>query len=626
VAERLNPAIARIYSQNGRVVGGGVLVSDRHVLTCAHVVASALGLPEAVQEKPTASVGMDFPGAETQRVQGIVCVWKPVQMNLATPAADGEDLAVLELEVPVKGIPLLRFESAQDGQRFRVFGFPEAQEKWSSGVISGRQANGWVQVQGEAVTGPPIQLGFSGAPVWNAELTAVLGIVVAANVAQPQYKDASIIPTEILRKAWPDLAPQGTDRKKPLSMIMGTSALVTLVLIVLRFLGVLEGLELRTFDLMLRSRLPEEPDNRIFIIELKTSDFPEGNPKSLPSSTLENLLKSVNSSHPRVISLDFNRSYINEQDPQKPSPILSKTKNLVAICQQATYQDGKVIEKGAKPYSEAEVPRSRIGFSNFANDANTVTEHGIVRRQKLIANPAELSPAPTQDDCNVTESFSLLLARRFLQGEGISYTPPSNLEGLMKFGNVEFPRVHDFTGGYSRRAIDDYQILLNYRSGKPADSVSLAEFLTNPQGYKSKIENRVVLIGVTASTDKFTDTSVKPSGSLAGVVIHAHMVSQLLSTVLDKRPLLWSFSEGAEYGWIFIWTGCGGGLGYYVRKRRLLGWVVCAALLAHGALCYLTLAIAGAWIPLIPSSLGFLMAGSILHRQHLRFQRHLHSK
>jgi CHASE2 domain-containing sensor protein len=409
-------------------------------------------------------------------------------------------------------------------------------------------------------------------------------------------------------------------------MIMGTSALVTLALIVLRFLGVLEGLELHTFDLMLRSRLPEESDDRIFIIELKTSDFPEGNPKSLPSSTLENLLQLVNSWHPRVIGLDFNRSYISEQDPQKPSPILSKTKNLVAICQQATYQDGKVIEKGVKPYSEVEVPRSRIGFSNFANDANTVAKYGIVRRQKLIANPAELSPAPNQDDCNVTESFSLLLARRFLQGEGISYRPPSNIDDLMKFGHVEFPRVHDFTGGYSRRAIDDYQILLNYRSGKPTDSVSLAEFLTNPQGYKSKIENRVVLIGVTASTDKFTDTSATPYGALAGVVIHAHMVSQILSAVLDKRPLLWSFSEGAEYGWIFIWAVCGGGLGYYVRKWRLLVWVICLVLLANGILCYLALAIAGAWIPLIPTSLGFLMAGSMLHREYLRFQRHLYSK
>jgi V8-like Glu-specific endopeptidase len=53
----LNSAIVRVRAADGRVVGAGFLVGRRQVLTCAHVISQALGLPDdAPEQQPVARV------------------------------------------------------------------------------------------------------------------------------------------------------------------------------------------------------------------------------------------------------------------------------------------------------------------------------------------------------------------------------------------------------------------------------------------------------------------------------------------------------------------------------------------------------------------------------------------
>jgi len=61
VIGQLESSLVRIYSTNRKIVGAGFLVADRQVLTCAHVVARALGLAGNVPEAPQAEVRLDFP-------------------------------------------------------------------------------------------------------------------------------------------------------------------------------------------------------------------------------------------------------------------------------------------------------------------------------------------------------------------------------------------------------------------------------------------------------------------------------------------------------------------------------------------------------------------------------------
>ncbi len=44
--ESLEASLVRIHTADGRVVGAGFLVGERHILTCAHVVACCGDLRE----------------------------------------------------------------------------------------------------------------------------------------------------------------------------------------------------------------------------------------------------------------------------------------------------------------------------------------------------------------------------------------------------------------------------------------------------------------------------------------------------------------------------------------------------------------------------------------------------
>jgi hypothetical protein len=128
-------AIVRIWKTDKSVVGAGVLVTDTLVLTCAHVVAQVLGIPDDTPEPPAGELGLDFPlVAPRTMVTTRVSQWLPVQ-----PDGSG-DLACLQLQdsapKDVQPVPLI---AAVDlwGHPFRAFGFPANHDDgvWASGVL-----------------------------------------------------------------------------------------------------------------------------------------------------------------------------------------------------------------------------------------------------------------------------------------------------------------------------------------------------------------------------------------------------------------------------------------------------------------------------------------------------------
>ncbi len=208
---QLESSIVRIRAANGRTIGAGFLVGDRRVLTCAHVVAGALGLPNDAPEvqKPGFSEKtrflLDFPlVAPEQRLTARVVCWQP-----ALPDGSG-DVAGLELmDAPPAGASPVRLVKAEEpwGHPFRAFGFPAGFDNgvWASGRMLGREATGWLQIEDVKQTGYFVAPGFSGGPVWDETLDGVVGMTVAAD-RQPGVRVAFIIPTDRLVAVWPNLA------------------------------------------------------------------------------------------------------------------------------------------------------------------------------------------------------------------------------------------------------------------------------------------------------------------------------------------------------------------------------------------------------------------------------------
>ncbi len=209
---QLRAAIARIRQANGRVVGAGFLVSDKYILTCAHVVNAALGKQLDAPDEPNQEVCLDFPLVASGKIlRGRVACWIPVQPSSSISPETGADIALLELESPLQqGTKPIRLVKAENLWKhpFRVFGFPEGQAVgvYTDGIIRGEQANGRVHI--EVVGGYHIQPGFSGSPVWDEQLDGVAGMTVAIDPLDPDVRAAFITPTTQIINACPELEEQ----------------------------------------------------------------------------------------------------------------------------------------------------------------------------------------------------------------------------------------------------------------------------------------------------------------------------------------------------------------------------------------------------------------------------------
>ncbi|MEU6812587.1 serine protease [Streptomyces sp. NPDC046831] len=194
-------AVVRILNADGRPEGAGFLTGHHEVITCAHVVARALGAPsDMLTEPPAGRLWIDFPLAEPgRRTEVRIGSWTPVR-------ADGSgDVAVLKLltDPPAKAtVARLVEDAAGPDRRVRTFGFPAGYDDgaWSVGWLRGRTGAGWLQYDTDPSSEHRVQTGFSGAPVWDVAEGGVVGMVVAAD-GRPDVRTAYLIPTQTLRES-----------------------------------------------------------------------------------------------------------------------------------------------------------------------------------------------------------------------------------------------------------------------------------------------------------------------------------------------------------------------------------------------------------------------------------------
>lgn len=274
---------------------------------------------------------------------------------------------------------------------------------------------------------------------------------------------------------------------------------------------------------------------------------------------------------------------------------MRRNDNFFAICK---VSDSKVSEPGVSP--PPEIPADRQGFSDFVKDPDS-----ILRRHLIAMRPGSTSP------CTTPYALSAQLAFRYLEAEGIS---AKYIKKELQIGNVVFKRLLKHMGGYQQ--LDDwgYQILLNYRSyNSPLD---VAEKVTLKDVLQGKVKpeavkNRIVLIGITAQSagDYFpTPYTTGQDQEMPGVVVHAQMVSQILSAVLDGRSLLWVWPFWGEALWLWGWSVLGGILVWHIRNPRSLGLAGVTALWVLYGLSF-GLITQGGWVPLVPSALALVITG-----------------
>jgi CHASE2 domain-containing sensor protein len=394
-------------------------------------------------------------------------------------------------------------------------------------------------------------------------------------------------------------------------MVCLISVLATSLVVGVRSLGVLQPSELRAFDQLMQLRPAESPDNRLLVISIDDADVQyqeqQGMERkgSLSDQAFTQLLQKLEPHQPRLIASDIYHDF--EFEPSL-SAYLEQRKNIISVCRIGQADDEQILPP-------PDISAEHLGFTNSVLDPDRV-----IRRHLLGMASAS--------DCPTNQSLSLRAATAYLEQLNM---PPLQFTdaGVLQIGGVSFPKLEFNTGEYqlSTAEANGYQTLLNYRSAD-FTQIPLRQILDgslDDSQLAELVKDRIILIGVTISN---VDSHLTPhrgkfvQAEMPGVVIQAHMISQIISAVLDQRSLLWWLPQWVEVVWIGCWAGIGGMLVWMWRSplsqnhllsrptntaTLKLGLSICLSLIILHGVCFMFLLWSG-WLPLVPAALALIIS------------------
>jgi trypsin-like peptidase len=169
----LEPWMVRLLGRSGEVAGAGLLVTDRQVLTCAHVVndGALADFADSAGHPPIAT---------------------RIVSDAYVPLTDSQrgDIALLELDHPQprRVTASLRRFPLGSVSTFRAYGFPpdNATGVWAVTTLVGAAGPGGEWIQLTQAGGGAVRRGFSGSGVLAHPYGRLVGMMVAAHQADEQ--------------------------------------------------------------------------------------------------------------------------------------------------------------------------------------------------------------------------------------------------------------------------------------------------------------------------------------------------------------------------------------------------------------------------------------------------------
>ncbi|MGF1601765.1 MAG: CHASE2 domain-containing protein [Thermosynechococcaceae cyanobacterium] len=379
---------------------------------------------------------------------------------------------------------------------------------------------------------------------------------------------------------------------------------ITALVIVMRFVGVLQAWEWSAFDQYQRWRPQPTRDQRIVIVGINELDIRRLQASDLSDRVYAQLITKLKAMQPRAIGLDIYRDLPVEPGHAELVKLFESTPNLVGIEKVLGKQN---VETVAPPPALKKL--GQVGANDFILDADNRVRRGLIYTQ----NPADAKGEKVF-------SFGFHLALHYLAKDRITPKPIEGTKARWHFGKTLFAPFEANDGGYMRADAGGFQMVLNYRGPRDSfETVSLTDVLAGriaPDWGR----DRIIIIGKIG--DSFKDTFFTPySGGLLdlpepmpGVEIHAHLTSQIISAALGERPLFRSGAEPLEWLWILLWSGVGATLTWQLRYRdgvqalslsQSLSLFLAGGILFGSTFCAF---LAGWWLPVVPPFMGLMGA------------------
>lgn len=334
---------------------------------------------------------------------------------------------------------------------------------------------------------------------------------------------------------------------------------------------------------MQRLSLPEAKDSRIAIVGITEEDIQSANRYPYSDLDLAGILQKIESYRPALIGLDLIRDV----------PVPPNSHKLGEI-----FQSERLVAAGT-----IGVGNPAIAFPPAARHRGDVTGiedfDGMVRRSFLYPGSEPV------------ENFALALASRYLEKQGIDATAGAG--GWLQLKDTHFTPLRRQAGGYAANSdMGGYQIPIRWRNhSAPFPMISVGELFSG-RVEPAALENRIVLLGSIAPSmkDGFRTPFRPPPQQLYGVEIHAHVLSQILSAVLDGRPLLKAAPFSTQV--VFVLLSAAGALALLAFPKRRLspsrifirnGVIALSYLLLLNLIGFFSFIFLHYWLPLAAVSL-----------------------
>ncbi|MGD1698854.1 CHASE2 domain-containing protein [Dapis sp. BLCC M229] len=374
-----------------------------------------------------------------------------------------------------------------------------------------------------------------------------------------------------------------------------TAPSITVLVILLRFVGLVQFWEWRTYDAYMRMRPLENPDNRIAIVGINEDDLRAIGQSIFPDAVYAKLLNKLKAMEPKVIALDIYRDVPVEPGHQELVEVFESTPNLVGIKKVVGDRQRDVIDAA---------PALEENNQSGANDLKVDSDKRIRRGYLLV----------TLENGENVWSFASHIALRYLENFDISLEKVDDEK--FQLGKAVLKQFKANDGGYVRADAGGYLILLNYRGPtRHFETVSMMDILEDrvPPDWGS---DRIILIGKVGQSSKdlfstpYSSSLIRTLEPMSGVEVHANIISQLVSSAIDGRSMVKTWEEPFEWMWILFWSGIGAATTWKWRTTRGVSyfsiWKVITMFVAGGVLFASTYIafLWNWWLPVVPAFLG----------------------
>ncbi|MGL5080967.1 MAG: CHASE2 domain-containing protein [Microcoleaceae cyanobacterium] len=366
--------------------------------------------------------------------------------------------------------------------------------------------------------------------------------------------------------------------------------------------GLFQLLEWATLDLFFRLRPAGSIERRILIVTIDDTDINTLGTWPLSDGLIAEVVRRLETYQPRAIGLDIYRNLPVEPGHEEWLEVIQSTPNLIGIQ--------KAVGNRISP-NPMLAQRDQVALSDVLLDAD-----GKVRRSLITAGDGTGAIIPT---------LGVRLSLIYLQAAGITLEEIDPSQKSYRLGKAVFVPLRSGDFGHEQAHLGGYQILLNYHgSQQQFETVSIIDVLAGRLSLE-QVQNRIVLIGSTAeSTNDFfetpySDNKTTASDTMAGIVVHANVASQMLSAALDGRSVLRPWPWWAKGLWILTGALAGASLSWVLPRTTQAGMRLFFAglvlnFLLTGSIvmaCGYVAFLHGWWIPVI-SPLAALTSSTIL--------------